>query len=167
MVAVKKMLWRPDEAVVQYIPADADNVNLHPFCLHLWRPLGVDIPMPPAACVGPTAPTTPNITARNAEVEKAKREFVSKMVTCPACRGWGTLDVQNIGRAKCQKCEGVGHCLITTAVTAADKNALEIKGEKDDDEEPGGMPWCPECRCYHHEAAGHSSPLLPPIGDAP
>jgi len=33
-------------------PAESEYVNLHPFCLHLWRPKGTTIPTPPRALVG-------------------------------------------------------------------------------------------------------------------
>lgn len=31
----------------RYHPAKADYVNLHPLCLHLWRPTGAEMPKPP------------------------------------------------------------------------------------------------------------------------
>jgi hypothetical protein len=44
---VRKLLFKPDEVVVQYhVPAE-DHVNIHPYCLHLWRPHGVQLPLPP------------------------------------------------------------------------------------------------------------------------
>jgi hypothetical protein len=33
--------------VVEYHPAKADYVNLHPLCLHLWRPTMMHMPKPP------------------------------------------------------------------------------------------------------------------------
>jgi len=48
---VKNMFWRDDEWVVQFHPAIADHVNLHEHTLHLWKPVGVEIPTPPKACV--------------------------------------------------------------------------------------------------------------------
>ena len=52
MCAVKDLFWAEDEVVVQYHPAKADYVNQHPYTLHLWRPVGVQIPTPPAILVG-------------------------------------------------------------------------------------------------------------------
>jgi hypothetical protein len=52
MCEVKELFWGADEWVVQYHPAAADYVNDHPFCLHLWRPVGVLLPTPPAWLVG-------------------------------------------------------------------------------------------------------------------
>lgn len=53
MCEVKELFFGPDEWVIQYHPAKSDYVNFHEFCLHLWRPIGVDFPTPPAAMVGP------------------------------------------------------------------------------------------------------------------
>lgn len=53
MCWVKDMFWTEDEVVIQYHPARAEYVNLHPYCLHLWRPLQGDILMPPSLLVGP------------------------------------------------------------------------------------------------------------------
>jgi hypothetical protein len=38
---------KTDEMVVEYHPAKADYVNLHPLCLHLWRPTVMHMPKPP------------------------------------------------------------------------------------------------------------------------
>jgi len=40
------------DCVVQYHPPRSEYVNNHPFCLHLWRPAGLDLPLPPAWMVG-------------------------------------------------------------------------------------------------------------------
>lgn len=48
MSAVKARFWPPEARVVQYHPPAAEHVNAHPYCLHLWRPLDVEIPAPPA-----------------------------------------------------------------------------------------------------------------------
>lgn len=54
MAAVKSLFWKETECVMQlHVPA-ADHRNLHPYCLHLWRPRrGMKIPRPPADCVAP------------------------------------------------------------------------------------------------------------------
>lgn len=52
MAWVKDQFFAPDEAVMQLHPPDADYVNNHAFCLHLWRPQTVPIPLPPALMVG-------------------------------------------------------------------------------------------------------------------
>jgi hypothetical protein len=35
-----------------HVRPPADHVNNHEFCLHIWRPLDVDIPRPPSVMVG-------------------------------------------------------------------------------------------------------------------
>lgn len=52
MCQIKDMFWDEDDCVVQYHPPKEDWVNNHPNCLHLWRPIGVDFPRPPAIMVG-------------------------------------------------------------------------------------------------------------------
>lgn len=52
MCAIKAMFWDKEDCVIQYHPADADYVNVHEFCLHLWRPTDVEIPTPPTYMIG-------------------------------------------------------------------------------------------------------------------
>lgn len=40
----EEMVWVKDQSVTA-------KVNIHPYTLHLWRPLGVEVPVPPAVCV--------------------------------------------------------------------------------------------------------------------
>ena len=47
MCEIKHMFFHEDEMVVEYHPAKADYVNLHPLCLHLWRPTVMHMPKPP------------------------------------------------------------------------------------------------------------------------
>ena len=47
MVAVKRVFWSDDDAVMQLHPRQCDAVNVHPYCLHLWRPALQPIPLPP------------------------------------------------------------------------------------------------------------------------
>lgn len=53
MCFVKNLFWEDDEVVMQLHPAKKDYVNLHPYCLHLWRPIGREIPLPDVMLVGP------------------------------------------------------------------------------------------------------------------
>ena len=53
MHVVKDLFWDKEDCVVQYHPAEADYINFHPYCLHLWRPIGVEFPVPPSIMVGP------------------------------------------------------------------------------------------------------------------
>lgn len=47
-----RLFWGEDECVMQLHPPRADWVSNHPFCLHLWRPIEVEIPRPPQEHVG-------------------------------------------------------------------------------------------------------------------
>ena len=52
MVYVKEMFFENHETVMQlHVPA-SDHINVHPHCLHLWRPQNEPIPRPPAIMVG-------------------------------------------------------------------------------------------------------------------
>ena len=50
---VKETFWEPEDAVMQLHPPQSEYVNWHPYCLHLWRPLLAEIPVPPSVFVGP------------------------------------------------------------------------------------------------------------------
>lgn len=52
MCAVKEIFWGKDEWVMQLHPPSDQNINNHPGCLHLWRPVGTEIPTPPGILVG-------------------------------------------------------------------------------------------------------------------
>lgn len=52
MCWVKEQFWNDDECVIQFHPPRAEYINNHNFCLHLWKPVGVEIPRPPAGAVG-------------------------------------------------------------------------------------------------------------------
>lgn len=51
MCFVKGLFWDDKDCVMQLHPAKSDYVNFNPFVLHLWRPIGKDIPLPPKAMV--------------------------------------------------------------------------------------------------------------------
>lgn len=53
MCAIKALFWSEDDCVIQYHPAASEYVNFHPNCLHLWRPIGIVLPIPPSYMVGP------------------------------------------------------------------------------------------------------------------
>ncbi len=55
MCWVKNQFWGEDECVIEYHPPKSEYVSCHPFCLHLWKPVGIDIPMPPSIMVGPSS----------------------------------------------------------------------------------------------------------------
>jgi len=52
MEHVKRMFFRDDETTMQLHVPPTDHVNMHPTCLHLWRPTNVEIPRPPSIFVG-------------------------------------------------------------------------------------------------------------------
>lgn len=47
MCHFKAMFFNDDECVVQYHPPSSVYVNRATHCLHLWKPVGADFPMPP------------------------------------------------------------------------------------------------------------------------
>ena len=55
MEHVKRLFFKEDETAMQLHVPPADHINCHPYCLHLWRPLGAEIPRPPAEMVGPVS----------------------------------------------------------------------------------------------------------------
>lgn len=53
MSQVKKLFFYPSEMAVQFHVPEDQHINYHPFTLHLWRPWGKQIDLPPAEFVGP------------------------------------------------------------------------------------------------------------------
>jgi len=51
MCHVKDLCWDPEDVVMQLHPRASQYVNVHPHTLHLWRPVGVEIPLPPILMV--------------------------------------------------------------------------------------------------------------------
>jgi hypothetical protein len=52
MCQIKNLFWDEDEVVIQYHPAQNDYISNHDFCLHMWKPVGVELPTPPPIFVG-------------------------------------------------------------------------------------------------------------------
>ncbi len=48
---VKRLFWFDDEVVMQLHINDQRKINHNEFTLHLWKPLGLAIPLPPQECV--------------------------------------------------------------------------------------------------------------------
>lgn len=48
----KDIFWKPEECCVQYFPRESQYVNNCPTCLHIWRPIGRNIPEPPTILLG-------------------------------------------------------------------------------------------------------------------
>lgn len=48
MCAIKDMFFHDEEEVIQIHPRKSEYVNLHPYCLHMWRPVnGLEKSPPP------------------------------------------------------------------------------------------------------------------------
>jgi hypothetical protein len=57
MEFIKRKFFRDDETVMQLHVAVADHRSFHPYCLHLWRPQNIAIPLPPGNMVAPKMET--------------------------------------------------------------------------------------------------------------
>jgi hypothetical protein len=51
MCQIKDLFWGPEDVVMQLHPAKENYVNVHSHTLHLWRPAGIKIPLPPLLLV--------------------------------------------------------------------------------------------------------------------
>lgn len=51
MEHVKRLFFRPEACCMQLHVPEAAHLSVHPHCLHIWRPHGVEIPRPPAEFV--------------------------------------------------------------------------------------------------------------------
>ena len=49
---VKDLFWDPEVTVMQLHPPRSEYINNHAHCLHLWRPMHAEIPLPPSVAVG-------------------------------------------------------------------------------------------------------------------
>jgi len=47
MSHVKDLFWDENETVLQFHPKKNQYVNIHQFCLHLWRHQEIEHPLPP------------------------------------------------------------------------------------------------------------------------
>jgi len=47
MCWVKSLFFDEEETVIEFHPPKSKYVNFHPYCLHLWRPIFVELPLPP------------------------------------------------------------------------------------------------------------------------
>ena len=47
MCAIKDLFFHREETVIQYHPAEKDYIDIHQYCLHLWRPQKETIPVSP------------------------------------------------------------------------------------------------------------------------
>lgn len=51
MSRAHQLFFADDEVAIQYNLPPSKNINFHKYCLHLWRPHGVVVPMPPTFMV--------------------------------------------------------------------------------------------------------------------
>jgi len=52
MCKMKEIFWKDDEVCMQIHPKKEEYVNNHNYCLHIWKPIDKEIPMPPSVMVG-------------------------------------------------------------------------------------------------------------------
>lgn len=52
MSFIKDLFWSEEEAVIQIHPPKSEYINNHPHCLHLWRSVDSEQPLPPSIMVG-------------------------------------------------------------------------------------------------------------------
>jgi hypothetical protein len=46
MEQIKRLFFKEDETAMQLHVPSKDHISVHPHCLHLWKPIDADIPMP-------------------------------------------------------------------------------------------------------------------------
>lgn len=52
MCRIKELFWDDEDVVMQLHPKKSEYVNMHPGCLHLWKPMNAEIPTPDSLMVG-------------------------------------------------------------------------------------------------------------------
>jgi hypothetical protein len=52
MCQIKALFWDDNDCIVQFHPPKAEYVNNHAYCLHLWRQIGGEFPIPDSLLVG-------------------------------------------------------------------------------------------------------------------
>jgi hypothetical protein len=52
MCFIKDLFWDEEDVVIQYHPTKSEYVNQHENCLHLWKPVDFEMPIPPKELVG-------------------------------------------------------------------------------------------------------------------
>lgn len=52
MCRVKDIFWDEEDTVIQFHPPKSQYVNKHKYCLHLWRKIDFEQPIPPKILVG-------------------------------------------------------------------------------------------------------------------
>ena len=52
MCRVKDIFWEEEECCIEYHPRHSQYVNNNETCLHIWRPIDVELPEPPTILLG-------------------------------------------------------------------------------------------------------------------
>ena len=52
MCFIKDLFWDEEDLVIQYHPPKSQYINNYINCLHLWKPINFEIPLPPSILVG-------------------------------------------------------------------------------------------------------------------
>jgi len=52
MCFIKDKFWGEKDAVIQFHPPKSESINVHPYCLHLWRSNEGQIHLPETCLVG-------------------------------------------------------------------------------------------------------------------
>lgn len=52
MCYIKDLFWDAEDCTIQYHPKKSQYVNVHEFCLHIWRPINAEILQPPREMAG-------------------------------------------------------------------------------------------------------------------
>lgn len=52
MCFIKDLFFDPTECAVQYHPPMSEYISNHKYCLHIWKPQTMAMPMPPSVMVG-------------------------------------------------------------------------------------------------------------------
>ena len=74
MCMAKRTFFYPEEVCVEYHPPQSEYVNVHPYCLHLWRLQQPGMPLPPSWMVGAKKGQSPTDARRQGEAELTAME---------------------------------------------------------------------------------------------
>ncbi len=80
MAYIKDVFWDDTDCVVQFHPPRSEYVNNHAFCLHLWRAIDAQFPLPPSLLVGFKGLTPEQIAALSREQQIALMDTASDAV---------------------------------------------------------------------------------------
>lgn len=47
MCTIKDIFFNENECCIEYHPKKQDYVNIHRYCLHIWKPQDIELPTPP------------------------------------------------------------------------------------------------------------------------